>query len=115
MNKERLERSMSTMSNKSSLIYGHVGFCEDRATGKKPPDSIMEEFKKDALKTQIGGDHYKDMAIQPIEFILSNNLPFCEGNIVKYICRYKAKGGSQDLKKVIHYAELRLEHINGNY
>jgi hypothetical protein len=103
------------MSNKSSLIYGHVGFCGDTATDKKPPDSNVEELKKDALKTQIGGDHYKDMAIQPIEFILANDLPFCEGNIVKYICRYKAKGGSQDLKKVIHYAELLLEHIDGNY
>ena len=68
-----------------------------------------------ALASQVGGDHYKDMPIQPIEFILANGLGFCEGNIVKYICRYRAKGGAQDHKKVIHYAELLLEHLDGNY
>lgn len=63
------------------------------------------------LERQIGGHHYKEMAIQPIEFILANDLPFCEGNIVKYICRYKQKGGMEDIKKVIHYAEILLEKL----
>jgi len=67
-----------------------------------------------ALGVQVGGSHYKDMPIQPIEYILANNLGFCEGNIVKYITRYKAKGGSEDIKKVIHYSQLLLENIDGN-
>jgi hypothetical protein len=63
------------------------------------------------LERQVGGVHYKDMKIQPIEFILANDLPFCEGNIVKYICRYKQKNGIEDIKKVIHYAEILLEKM----
>jgi len=65
----------------------------------------------DVLAKQVGGTHYKDMRIQPIEFILANELGFCEGNIVKYVCRYKQKNGVQDLKKVIHYAELLISQI----
>jgi hypothetical protein len=52
-----------------------------------------------ALDKQIGGSHYKDMAIQPIEYIHKNGLGFCEGNIVKYITRWKTKNGIEDLKK----------------
>ncbi len=54
----------------------------------------MNPFKK-----QVAGNHYKDFKIQPIEFILKNNISFCEGNVIKYICRYKTKGGLQDLEK----------------
>jgi hypothetical protein len=64
-----------------------------------------------ALEKQIGGDHYKTLKVQPIEFILANELGFCEGNIIKYTCRYKQKGGVQDLKKVIHYAELLISQL----
>lgn len=63
------------------------------------------------LEEQIGGTHYKSMAIQPVEFILANDLGFCEGNIIKYTCRYKQKGGVEDLKKVIHYAQLLIDKI----
>ena len=62
-----------------------------------------------ALETQQGGSHYKDCAIQPIEYIHANGLDFFQGNIVKYATRHKAKGGVEDLRKVIHYAQLALE------
>ena len=62
-----------------------------------------------ATDKQIGGNHYKDMKVQPLEYIVANNLDFLEGNIVKYITRHHAKGGAEDIKKVIHYAELLLE------
>lgn len=62
-----------------------------------------------ALEIQAGGSHYKDMAIQPIEFIHANGLDFFQGNIVKYATRHKAKNGAEDLRKVIHYAQLALE------
>ena len=65
-----------------------------------------------ALDKQIGGSHYKDMTIQPIEYIHKNGLGFCEGNIVKYITRWKTKNGIDDLKKVIHYAELLIQMEN---
>lgn len=63
------------------------------------------------LNKQVGGDHYKTMKIQPIEYIMTNDLGWCEGNIVKYITRWKQKGGEADIKKVIHYAELLLESL----
>lgn len=62
------------------------------------------------LETQIGGNHYEDMKIQPIEFILENNLDFLQGNILKYICRYKSKNGLQDLLKARHYLDILIEH-----
>ena len=66
-------------------------------------------MKTDALTTQVAGDHYKSKRIQPIEYIHANGLPFIEGNVVKYITRWRDKGGLDDLKKVIHYVELLIE------
>jgi len=65
----------------------------------------MNPFKK-----QVAGNHYKNFKIQPIEFILKNNISFCEGNVIKYICRYKTKGGLQDLEKAKHYIELLINN-----
>jgi len=62
-----------------------------------------------AKDKQVGGNHYKDMAIQPIEYIIENGLGFCEGNVVKYITRYNSKGGIEDIEKALHYCELLLE------
>ena len=59
-----------------------------------------------AYKKQIGGSHYLKMKIQPSEFANKNNLPFAEGNAIKYICRHKYKGGKEDLKKAKHYIEM---------
>ncbi len=70
--------------------------------------------QKSPLTTQVGGSHYKDSVIQPIQFIQANNLSFCEGNAVKYITRHRKKGGRQDLEKAIHYLQLEIEHTYGS-
>jgi len=57
---------------------------------------------------QIGGSHYKNMVIQPFEFISKNELTFFQGNVIKYVCRYKQKNGIQDLEKIIHYCQLEI-------
>ena len=62
----------------------------------------------DPLAKQVGGSHYKDFKIQPVEFIVANNIGFLEGNAIKYICRHKAKAGRQDIEKAIHYLEMIL-------
>jgi hypothetical protein len=62
-----------------------------------------------ALDYQILGNHYKDKGIQPIIYIHANNLGFCEGNVVKYVTRWKDKGGEADLRKAIHYLELLIQ------
>jgi hypothetical protein len=62
-----------------------------------------------SLLTQVGGNHYKKMVIQPAEFINKNKLLFAEGNAIKYICRHSTKGGIQDIDKAIHYLEMVKE------
>lgn len=63
----------------------------------------------DPLDKQVGGSHYKGYTIQPVEFAMSNNLNLCQANVVKYVCRYKDKGGLDDLLKAIHYVELLIK------
>ena len=59
-----------------------------------------------ALDTQIGGTHYKGK-IQPIELIVSHNLDFIDGNIVKYAVRQKkGENPSERYDKIIHYCNL---------
>ena len=65
-----------------------------------------------SLQNQVGGDHYKNKAIQPIEYILANKLPFCEGNIVKYITRYPEKGGVEDLQKIKEYCDFLIQEAS---
>lgn len=65
--------------------------------------------KSDALSKQVGGNHYKDKAIQPLEYIHANKLGFCEGNVIKYVTRWKDKNGIADLEKAKHYIELLIE------
>lgn len=65
--------------------------------------------KPKALDTQIGGDHYKSMRIQPLEFIMANKLAYCEANVVKYISRWRNKNGVEDLRKAKHYIDLLIQ------
>jgi hypothetical protein len=62
-----------------------------------------------ALDRQEGGTHYKDLPIQPIEFIHANGIPFCEANAIKYLCRWRKKNGIADLQKAKHYIDLLIE------
>ena len=62
-----------------------------------------------ALDTQVGGDHYKNLAIQPAEYIYANNIGFFEGNVIKYVSRWKQKNGIADLEKAAHYIDLLIE------
>ena len=63
--------------------------------------------------TQIGGSHYNDKTIQPWDYIIANDLGYLEGNVVKYISRWKNKNGVEDLKKAQHYLSKLIEVANG--
>jgi hypothetical protein len=65
---------------------------------------------RNALAVQVGGAHYTDMKIQPIEYILANRIGFGEGNVIKYVSRWEAKGGIEDLRKARHHLDLLIEH-----
>ena len=73
------------------------------------PITMEEDEAFSALTKQVGGDHYRGKAIQPIIYIHANNLGFCEGNVVKYITRWREKNGVADLEKAKHYIELLIE------
>lgn len=58
------------------------------------------------LNTQVGGNHYKQFAIQPTEFIYKNNIPFLEGNVIECVSRHRQKNGLQDLLEAKHYIDM---------
>lgn len=62
-----------------------------------------------ALSNQIGGDHYKSLSIQPVAYIHANKIPFIEGSIIKYVTRWRNKGGLKDLEKAKHFIDLLIE------
>lgn len=62
-----------------------------------------------ALNSQVGGAHYKQYKIQPVEYAMANNLNYCQANAIKYTTRYRDKGGKQDLEKAIHNLQILME------
>lgn len=62
-----------------------------------------------ALDKQVGGEHYKDMFIQPVQYIHANALGYFEGNVIKYVSRWRKKNGVADLEKAKHYIELLIQ------
>ena len=70
---------------------------------------MTHALNKHPTDRQVGGDHYRNFKIQPIEFITANNLSFIQASIIKYICRYNKKNGKEDIDKAIHYCELLKE------
>ncbi len=80
------------------MQHGGVGKLLSTSKSDRPHD------------TQVGGSHYKDMAIQPYEYIMANNMPYLEANVIKYVSRHRKKGREQDIRKAIHNLELLLEN-----
>lgn len=74
---------------------------------EKQARRMQQAFNANAI--QHGGDHYKNKAVQPWDYIASNNLGYFEGNIVKYVSRWKDKNGVEDLKKAMHYLQKLIE------
>ena len=68
-----------------------------------------------ALEKQVGGNHYTDLAIQPIEYSMKNDLNPCQHTAIKYITRYKEKDGLKDLQKAIHAIELLIQFDYPDY
>lgn len=65
-----------------------------------------------ALGVQVGGSHYKDLKIQPVQYIHANGIPFIEGSVIKYMTRWRDKGGVKDLEKARHFIDLLIELEN---
>lgn len=72
-------------------------------------DTILDTLSKPAMQRQAGGAHYKNLAIQPLEYAQRNQLNYAEANVVKYVSRHRQKGGREDIEKAIHMLECLLE------
>lgn len=73
------------------------------------PPTTATNHTNSALVEQIGGAHYKRYAIQPVQFIEANNIPFLEACVIKRVCRHASKNGAEDIRKAIHELQLILE------
>lgn len=93
------------------LAYKVVGEVTQSAPDPLHVDLI--EPPQDALDVQVGGDHYKSLAIQPVEYIHANKIGYFEGNVIKYVTRWRAKNGVADLEKAKHYIDLLIELEGG--
>lgn len=104
--------TISVVSNLAILLKlkndGKYILLDNIQKGKPMTETTKQPEHKDAMDKQVGGSHYQ-LPIQPIEYILANGLGYCEANVVKYVSRWRNKGGIQDLKKAIHYLEMLIE------
>jgi hypothetical protein len=85
-------------------------------TTKSPvPTSVT--LPPDPLKKQVGGNHYKGFAIQPVEYIHQNQLGFLAGCIIKRVCRFNQPGGkgAEDIQKVIHEIDLLIDQLHKGF
>lgn len=111
------------MSTATPLYPYRCGVCGHEWSARENPDSCprcnqvfastQARIQAAALGRQEGGNHYKDMAIQPVEFIHKNGIGYFEGNVIKYVSRWRAKNGIEDLKKARHYIDLLIELEGG--
>lgn len=92
----------------STFGHPHATNCSqpfvDNITGAstyKPDDAELD--------IQVGGSHYKKYVIQPVEYAMANQLNYCQANAIKYVTRYKDKGGAEDLCKAIHNLKIILQ------
>ena len=71
-------------------------------------DDTQNEPTKKPTDTQVGGNHYQKYKIQPVEFIMKNNVPYVEGNVIKYVMRFRDKNGLEDLLKARQYLDMLI-------
>jgi hypothetical protein len=74
-----------------------------------PPQYAPKDVAFNALDVQVAGSHYKKHGIQPVEYIHTNKIGYFEGNVIKYVTRWRDKGGIADLEKAKHYIDLLIE------
>ena len=75
----------------------------------EPKVILQNEFETKPLAKQVGGQHYKLLKIQPVEYIHANQIGYFEGTAIKYLSRWRNKGGLEDLQKAKHFIDLLIE------
>jgi len=85
---------------------------EEYIAGFNMGSPVLPDTIPSANSKQVSGNHYKEKEIQPWDYVYANNLGYFEGNCVKYVSRWRDKGGIADLQKAIHYLEKLIELEN---
>lgn len=96
-----------------SLMSVDSSTCSEKPSTSSTSSKIAQDggtIAVAATSHQVGGNHYASMKIQPIQYIQANELGYHEGNVIKYVSRWRNKNGIEDLKKAKHYIELLIEH-----
>lgn len=101
-----------TVARGLSVLSHDLGLTAPAAGATSAPtftDSQPLKPMTDANQTQVAGSHYRNKTIQPWDFIAANDIGYFEGNVIKYLSRWKDKGGVQDLLKAQHYLQKLIE------
>jgi hypothetical protein len=106
---ENLPTLTELVKGDPSVFHDVIRTCDEMNRIKEDHDTCADRAAKGALGEQVGGDHYRVMGIQPVEYIHANGLGFFEGVVVKYVSRWRRKNGLEDLRKAIHFLQLLIE------
>ena len=107
----RYRNGVTNTDDADSFLWDHSDCPNDIVAYRiaiPAPQYDPRDVSFNPLDKQVGGNHYRDMAIQPVEFIVANGIPYREANIIKYACRHASKNGKQDLLKARHYIDMLI-------
>jgi hypothetical protein len=114
IDRAELERVWQEAIDEKQMAEAYEEYQKAEESNADPEKALRLLLDKQPLDHQVGGDHYKRFKIQPIEFCYENNIPFAEGNAIKYICRWRFKDGVKDLEKAKHILEMLIQMANRN-
>ena len=103
------EKYMNGTTNEEDILKRAYARQKAIEEGKARKAELERVEKTIALETQVGGNHYSSMKIQPIEYTMKNEMNPLQHTVIKYVSRYQAKNGIEDLKKAIHSLELLIQ------
>lgn len=103
------ENNMNSTVNEEDILKRAYARQKAIEEGKARKAELERVEKTIALDTQVGGNHYQSMKIQPIEYTMANEMNPLQHTVIKYVSRYQAKNGIEDLKKAIHSLELLIQ------
>ena len=106
-----IQNTPLALLQKKTLTFELIPPVKWKESGEKwtSMKKVGEVIEKNPLDKQVGGSHYKKYKIQPVEYAMANDLNYCQANAIKYITRYRDKGGIEDLNKAIHNIEILIE------
>jgi len=96
---------------RSSALFGGILWQRHSQPEELP---FVDDEPENAWRKQEGGNHYKNLKIQPMQYALDNKLDYAQANVVKYVTRHASKNGKEDLLKAIHNIELMIEYYYGD-